>query len=115
MQANNLIAVIENTLENHKAIDVQVLPVKEFTSITDYMIIATGSSTQHIRTLANKLQEEARKHHFKLIGVEGERHAEWILLDFGDAVVHLMQHEVREYYALEKLWCVETESACAFA
>jgi ribosome-associated protein len=68
------------------------------------MVLATGTSNQHIRTLANKLQEAAKKQDHHIIGVEGETSAEWVLIDFGNAVVHLMLQAVRDYYQLEKLW-----------
>jgi len=74
------------------------------TTVTDYMIIATGTSTQHTRAMASKLQEAARKNHHHIIGCEGEQTAEWILIDLGDALVHLMLQGVRDYYELEKLW-----------
>lgn len=74
------------------------------TTVTDYMVIVTGTSTQHLRTLSSRLQEAARNNNLTVIGCEGEEAAEWVLIDLGDAVVHLMLQAVRDYYALEKLW-----------
>jgi len=99
--------VIRNALEDMKSQDMMVLDVKDITSVTDYMIIVSGTSTQHLRSIANHARSEAKKHQLSVVGSEGEDSAEWILLDFGDVIVHAMLPEVRSYYELEKLWSVE--------
>lgn len=96
-----------NTLEELKAEDILVLDVTSMTSFTDTMIIASGRSARHIKSLAQNLSEKARSKSFKVLSIEGEVSAEWILVDLGDLVVHLMLPDIRTFYALEKLWTIE--------
>lgn len=91
-------------LEDIKAKDIAVLDVKHLTSMTDCMIIASGDSNRQTRALANNVQEKLKELGVQAIGVEGEDAGEWVLVDFGDVVVHIMQPAVREYYNLEQLW-----------
>lgn len=107
MKHPDLITLIVDKLDDLKAQDVQVLDVSKQTSITDYMIIATGTSSQHVRSIAQYLYEETKKAGHRPIGVEGEESGEWVLLDLVDAIVHVMLPETRAYYELEKLWQVK--------
>lgn len=93
-----------DALEEMKAVNIAVLDVGRLTSITDYMIVASGTSDRHVRSLVNNVIEKAGEHGLKPIGVEGERQAQWALVDLGDVVVHVMLPDVREFYQLEKLW-----------
>ncbi len=93
-----------DALEELKGVNLTVLDVSRLTSITDYMIIASGTSDRHVRSLVNNVIEKAGKHGLKPIGVEGERQAQWALVDLGDVVVHVMLPDVRAFYQLEKLW-----------
>lgn len=93
-----------DALEELKAVDLTVLDVGGMTSITDYMIIASGTSDRHVRSLVNNVIERARERGVKPIGVEGEQQAQWALVDLGDVVVHVMLPDVRAFYQLEKLW-----------
>ncbi len=93
-----------DALEELKAVDLTVLDVGGMTSITDYMIIASGTSDRHVRSLVNNVIERARERGVKPIGVEGEQQAQWALVDLGDVVVHVMLPDVRAVYQLEKLW-----------
>lgn len=96
-------------LTERSALDVVVLDVRARTDITDVMIIATGNSPPHVRALGNRVAEEARKHAVPIIGMEGQHIGDWMLVDLGDAVVHVMLPSVRQFYALEKLWVVGSE------
>ncbi len=104
-----LLKVTRQALEDMKAVDIRVIDVRELTSITDVMVIASGTSTRHIKAVADNVALEARKIGVRALGVEGEKGSEWILIDLGDVVVHVMMPEVRAFYALEKLWSVGSE------
>lgn len=100
-------------LDDLKAQDVQVLDVRGMTSITDVMIIASGTSDRHIKALADNVVEAVKKHGAQPIGVEGETSREWVLVDLGDVIVHVMHPQTRAFYNLEKLWTVSEEHALA--
>ena len=96
-----------NALEDLKAEDIEVMDVKEKTSITDWIIVASGTSSRHVKSIANNVVMEAKKAGVPPFGVEGEDAGEWVLVDLGDAIVHVMQKEVRAFYDLESLWKVD--------
>jgi ribosome-associated protein len=104
MRARQLAQLVAAALEDIKAVDVQVLDVRRLTSMMDVMIVASGTSERHVRAIADKVVEAAAEKGVKAIGVEGADAAEWVLVDLGDVVVHVMQRKVRELYQLEKLW-----------
>ncbi len=91
-------------LDELKAENIVVLDVRDIASFTDYMIFASGSSTRHVGAIAGSVIEAARDSGNPPLGVEGEEVGEWILVDLGDAIVHIMLPDVRRYYDLEKLW-----------
>ncbi len=105
-QTGELLAVTLAALEDMKAVDVRVIDVRELTSITDIMVIASGTSTRHLKAIADNVALEAKNFGVQALGVEGDKGAEWILVDLGDVVVHVMMPEIRDFYALEKLWSV---------
>jgi ribosome-associated protein len=91
-------------LEDLKAENVVVLDVRSIASFTDYMIFASGNSTRHVNAIAESVIEAARSAGQPPVGVEGEEVGEWVLVDLGDVVLHVMLPDVRLYYELEKLW-----------
>jgi ribosome-associated protein len=108
-----LLATTLAALEDMKAVDIRVIDVRGLTSITDFMLIASGTSTRHIKSIADNVELEAKKIGVQALGVEGDKGAEWILVDLADVVVHVMLPEAREFYALEKLWSVGGQPAAA--
>jgi ribosome-associated protein len=110
MNIKTLIDIILKTLDDAKALDVNVFEVSKLTSISDYMIIASGRSSRQVNALAEKVVEAAKENGIKPLGIEGKREGEWVLVDLGDVIVHLMHPETREYYQLEKLWGIEAEN-----
>lgn len=105
-QEDRLLEIVLAALDDLKAVDVKVLDVREQTSITDRMVIASGTSSRHVKALANNVSQKAKEAGFPPLGVEGEQGAEWVLIDMGDVVTHVMMPEIRDFYALEKLWSV---------
>ncbi len=94
-------------LEDLKAEDITVLDVKGKTTVTDWVVIASGSSSRHVKSIANNVAVEAKKAGRTPLGMEGENEGEWVLVDLGDVIVHVMQRQVREYYDLESLWSID--------
>lgn len=101
-------------LEDLKAQDIQVLDVRGMTSITDVMIVASGTSDRHVKALADNVVEAVKKQGAEPVGVEGEGTREWVLVDLGDVIVHVMHPQTRAFYNLEKLWTVGEEQRLAF-
>jgi ribosome-associated protein len=104
--ADGLINVIENALDDIKAVNVRVLDVRNLTDIADTLVIASGNSDRHVRSIADRVVEFAKKAGYRPMGVEGERDGEWVLVDLQDVIVHIMLPRVREFYRLESLWDV---------
>ena len=95
---------ISTILEDLKAEDIVSLNVKNKSSVTDMMIIASGRSTRHVKSISDNIIKKLKKIKIKPLGFEGYSKSEWILIDFGDVLVHVMHPETREFYSLEKLW-----------
>lgn len=105
-EAKLLRELVVDVLNDMKASDITVLEVDELTSICDVMVIATGNSARHVKSIADAIIQRAKKANCYPIGVEGENQADWILTDLGDIVVHIMKPEVRAFYQLERLWSI---------
>ena len=97
--------------ENLKGVDLTLLDVREITSISEYVLRITGTSSTHCKAIAEHIRVEAKKHKLDVLGFESDPQSEWILIDLDDTVIHVMQKEAREYYALEKLWQVVIDKA----
>lgn len=101
---------IVNALDDSKAQDIVVIDVRHLTTMTDYMVIASGTSDRHVKSVASNLVDEMKKAGQRPIGVEGENDGEWVLVDLNDALVHVMHPRAREFYNLEKLWDITAVS-----
>jgi len=113
MQTEALAELVVAALEDLKGVDIRQIDVRGKTSITDVLVIATGTSERHLRSLADRVVERAREAGVRPLGVEGERGADWVLVDLGDVVVHVMSREKRDFYNLEKLWSIEPRDRAA--
>ena len=85
-----------------------MLDVRELSSVMDWLVVASGTSSRHVKSLANNVLMKAKQQGVRPLGVEGERGGEWVLVDFGDVVVHVMQPAARNFYDLERLWSVQS-------
>ena len=105
--------VVQEALLDVKAKDITSIDVTSISNVADAIVIASGTSTRHVKAIANNVAEEARKAGFRPIGMEGESDAEWILVDLGIVVVHLMLPTARKFYDLESLWRTESNESVA--
>ena len=104
MNSEQLTDLVVEALDDVKAKDIVKLDVSDMTTVTDYMVVASGTSTRHVQALVDNVIEKATQAGHRPIGVEGESGGEWVLLDLQDTLVHVMLPKVREFYNLEKLW-----------
>ena len=103
---DRLLNIVVDAIDDMKGVDLMVIDVHEMTSITDRMVITSGTSTRHVKSIADSVALKAKQAGFPALGVEGAQAGEWVLIDLGDVVVHVMTPAIREFYALEKLWAV---------
>ena len=104
MEAEQLKQLVCEALDDLKAVNTVTLDVQGLTDVMDYLIIASGTSNRHVKSLAGNVSLEAKKQGVRPMGVEGEDAGEWVLVDFGDVVVHVMLPATRDFYDLERLW-----------
>lgn len=109
IKLSKLAKIAVNALEDLKGQDIKVLDVQKLTTVTDTMIVCTGTSNRHVKSLAQNVAEDAKKAGFRPMGIEGQEAGEWVLVDLGGVVVHVMQAQARAFYQLEKLWTVEED------
>jgi ribosome-associated protein len=100
----SLKTTVIDALADMKALDVRFLDVRGLTDIADFMVIASGTSDRHVRSVAQRVVERAKEAGFRPHGVEGQQDADWVLIDLNEMIVHVMLPRVREFYGLEKLW-----------
>jgi len=110
MESNELVKLVESELDLRKAQHIVSLDVHNKTSITDYMVIATATSGRHAKALCDYVSVKVKESGVEPLGVEGQLVSDWVLLDLGDVILHLMTGQAREHYQLEKLWSVAGDS-----
>ena len=113
MQAEQLLKLVEDELNERKAHHVSTLDVRGKTSITDYMVVATATSTRHAKSLCDYVVEKVKQNGLQPLGQEGAGGSDWVLVDLGDVVLHVMTGQAREFYQLEKLWSVAGEKVAS--
>lgn len=107
MQTEELLKIVQDVLDERKGQYITTLDVRGKTSITDYMVLVTGTSNRHLKSLCDYVVEKLKESGVKPLGVEGDLSSDWVLLDLGDVIVHAMTAQTREFYQLEKLWSVD--------
>jgi len=110
MKTTPLARLVENAIEDVKGLDLRFIDVRDLTTITDYMVVCTGTSNRHVKSVADNVIARAKAAGYRPLGVEGLDAGEWVLVDLGDVVVHVMQVQTRAFYQLEKLWDVPPPS-----
>lgn len=113
--APSLKTVITDALADMKALQVKLLDVRGLTDIADFMVIASGTSDRHVRSVAQRVVEKVKEAGFRPLGVEGQQDGDWVLIDLSEVIVHVMLPRVREFYGLEKLWDTGTPRRAAAA
>jgi len=108
MKSLELQKLIVQSLEDMKGQEITVLDVSERTTVTDWMIVVTGTSQRHVKSMANEVIGKSKEAGVRPLGAEGESEGSWVLVDLGDVLAHIMTRESRDFYALEKLWTMDT-------
>ena len=107
MQTEELLNIVQTVLDERKGQYITAIDVKDKTSVTDYMVLVTGTSDRHLKSLCEHVAQAVKEQGGKPLGMEGDLGSDWILLDLGDVIVHAMTAQTREFYQLEKLWSVD--------
>lgn len=104
MQSENVKQLVIDAIEDMKGTDITVLDVRGQTSVTDFMVIASGTSNRHVKSIADNVLDHCKKNGVRPLGIEGQDKSEWVLVDLGDVIAHLMLPATRHFYDLERLW-----------
>ena len=104
MQSDELLEFVVKQIDDLKARDIVKLDVREKSTITDYMVVCSGNSKRHVQSIGDNVYLGAKNANIEVIGVEGKDTGEWVLVDLGNVVCHVMQESTRDFYQLEKLW-----------
>ena len=104
VDSNDIARLILDALDNGKALDTVVLDVEKISSFTDFMVVSSGRSVRQVKSLVRRVRDTLSERRLRPIGVEGEKTGDWVLLDYGEVVVHIMLPSAREFYQLERLW-----------
>lgn len=104
MNTEKLEALAVDAINDLKALDIVKFDVRDLTSIADIMIICSGTSNRHVKSIAENVVKKAKEAHLTYIKMEGEREGEWVIVDLADVIVHIMLPATREFYSLEDLW-----------
>ena len=107
MQTKELLKMVENVLDERKGQNITILDVVGKTTVTDFMVVVTSTSERHAKALSEYVLEKVKENGFTPLGVEGQQGSDWVLLDLGDVILHVMTAQAREFYQLEKLWSVD--------
>ena len=110
MESDALRQLVIDALEDLKAVNTVGIDVSGLTDVMDHMVIASGTSSRHVKSLADNVSVEAKKQGVRPLGIEGNDVGEWVLVDFGDVVVHVMLPATRDFYDLERLWVIQEAS-----
>ena len=111
MKTSPLLKLVTGAIEDIKGLDLKVLDVAALTTITDHMVMCTGTSNRHVKSIAENVIAKAKEAGYRPLGIEGLDAGEWVLVDLGDVVAHVMQAQARVFYQLEKLWDVPPPEA----
>lgn len=111
MEKVSILKMVQESLDDMKAQDVRVLDVSDKSTITETIIIATGTSSRHVKAVANRVVMDAKQNGHLPLGIEGEQGSDWVLVDLDEVVVHVMIQQTRDFYNLEKLWSTESVDA----
>lgn len=113
LDTEQLKKLVVDAIEEMKGNDVHDIDVSVKSTFTDHMIIASGTSTRHVKSISDNIVTRAKQAGMPPLGVEGEQMADWVLVDLGDVVAHIMLPDVRDFYGLEKLWSVSPEDSAS--
>lgn len=109
MLTDELLKLVVGILEDGKGRNIIILDIHNKSSISDFMVVSSGTSQRHVKSLAEQVVARAKQLNFRPLGVEGEQAGDWVLVDLGDVILHVMMPQTREFYQLEKLWEADFE------